>query len=799
MRNIRGLTLISMAFVGLAALSLAGCSSPETRAKNYYESGKKLMAEHNTAIAAVQFRNAVSIKKDMLPAWRGLAEAEEDNHHWNAVASALRTILELDPKDDTTRLKLAKLLLAGGAADESLKLVNDLSTPDSANADVLALKAAISYRLKDNDAAEKYAQSAVKIEPSIDAVSVLAAIKLEENDPNGALDILHQYSLDQSDNPGIELLRVRIYGQLKDYSQLENLLKTMAARDPKSLTILKQLAGLYIFEHRNQDAETELKAIVAADPKSSEDVLALVQFILATKGAPAARRELVDQIKAGAVTDVVQLELALAQLDFNQGNADESFQLLNKLAQSDTPDSVKAKIELAQLYLRQKNSEAAEKIVDGILKDDARNVDALKLRAVIHLNRNQIDGAISDAREALNDQPNAPDVMLLLATAYERGGSIDLAGKEYLAAAKTSNFAPNIGLAYVAFLQRHGNLDQAYDFLGQLAEHQPRSLPVLTALAQMKLERQDWDGAEKIASVIKQLSKTPTIADQISGAALSGEKKYDQSIVSLQNAVTADPSAPQPLFSLIATMIKAKEFNRALSFLSSVVKSSPDNAEAYVLMGDVQVVNGKPAQGEMLFKTAIQKQPKNELGYRALASLYVRQKNYDAALAVVQNGLKQAPNNPTLQMTLASALQEKGDYEGAISEYENLLRQDPGSTLVANNLASLLADHRTDKASLEQAQALAARLQSTPVPQFKDTLGWVDYRRGDFKSAIPLLQAAEAGMPNVALVHYHLGMTYLGDDQPSKASKELDDALKNQPSNDLEAKINAALKSMHPQ
>ena len=69
------------------------------------------------------------------------------------------------------------------------------------------------------------------------------------------------------------------------------------------------------------------------------------------------------------------------------------------------------------------------------------------------------------------------------------------------------------------------------------------------------------------------------------------------------------------------------------------------------------------------------------------------------------------------------------NYDGAISEYQELLKQQPGSLVIINNLASLLADHRTDKASLEQAQSLVGRLQGAQIAQFKDTLGWVYDRR----------------------------------------------------------------------
>jgi Tfp pilus assembly protein PilF len=116
--------------------------------------------------------------------------------------------------------------------------------------------------------------------------------------------------------------------------------------------------------------------------------------------------------------------------------------------------------------------------------------------------------------------------------------------------------------------------------------------------------------------------------------------------------------------------------------------------------------------------------------------------------------------------------------------------------IVINNLASLLADHRTEKSSLDRAQSLAVSLRQSQVPQFKDTLGWVEYRQGDFKTAVALLKDAADRMPNLALVHYHLGMSYLGIGESAKASEELNAALNKTPDSELEAKIKAGLKQL---
>jgi Tfp pilus assembly protein PilF len=176
--------------------------------------------------------------------------------------------------------------------------------------------------------------------------------------------------------------------------------------------------------------------------------------------------------------------------------------------------------------------------------------------------------------------------------------------------------------------------------------------------------------------------------------------------------------------------------------------------------------------------------------------LYGRQRKTDDALRIVEQGLKQQPGNFGLQLTLATLLEAKRDYDGAITQYEVILKEQPGSLVVANNLASLLADHRTDKASLERAGALAAVLKNSDVAQFKDTLGWVSYQRQDYRGALRLLEDAAKALPNLAMVQYHLGMSYQATGQEDKAGDAFAKARKLAPNDsELLAKIDAALKS----
>ena len=360
---------------------------------------------------------------------------------------------------------------------------------------------------------------------------------------------------------------------------------------------------------------------------------------------------------------------------------------------------------------------------------------------------------------------------------------------------RASDFDAGVGLSYVAFLRRRGNIERAEDVLTELTNHQPNNVALLSALAEVKLTRQDWAGAQEIGESMRHMGDNRGAADQILGAALSGRHKYDESIAAFQNAVAIAPSAVQPMVSLVRALVGAKQTDKAVAFLQSVLKTNPENAEAYVLLGSIQLANNAPDQAMKNFTTAIEKRPKDIIGYRALADLYVRQKNNDAALNVIRAGLKEQPDSVILHLSLASILELNEDYEAAISEYEYVLTQQPGSMIAANNLASMLSDHRTDKASLERAQSLTASLRNSPVPQFKDTLGWVSYRRGDFKAAVPLLEEAAAALPDLAMVHYHLGMSYVAMGQATKAAEEFKKALTKAPNSELEQTIKAELRT----
>ncbi len=101
------------------------------------------------------------------------------------------------------------------------------------------------------------------------------------------------------------------------------------------------------------------------------------------------------------------------------------------------------------------------------------------------------------------------------------------------------------------------------------------------------------------------------------------------------------------------------------------------------------------------------------------------------------------------------------------------------ATAVANDTAHLPEALLLAQQALKAAQDLAkqGKMVDTSVGAVQDTLGWVQYRLGDYPAALSNLQQAMNADPREAENRYHLGMVYQKLAQPEAARAELSRAL----------------------
>ncbi len=767
----------AMAFASV--LLLAGCDTPEEKVQSHTQSGLELFKEGKLIKAGLEFRNALQINEKYVPALYGMALLEERQGNLNKARGLMGRVLDLDPKHYGASIKYGKFMLVAGQLDKALELSDTVMTLDGTTAGALAFRAAVLYKLEDNEGAISTAKKALEVDPAnVEAIAVLAAERIAAKDFKAAIGYLDQGLKLNAKNVTLNLIKIQALSTIGQSDQAESVLKQLVEFYPDAKGFKTALVRFYLRQKRVDDAERVIRAIAAGEPEDLQVNLDVVRFLNSLRGSEAAKKELKALIGRGG-ENLFSYQLALAKLQFATGKRQEAEKLLlDVIATSDTEEArLEAKNRLAELLIADGKKQQAAKLVAEILARDARNADGLLIRASLRLAEKKTDDAISDLRAVLKEEPESVRALMMLATAHELNGSVELADDRMTGAFQASKFSPRVGLIYARFLIKNGALDRAEEALIRVLQKSPRSIPSLRALAQVRISKKNWLGAQEIADILTQLGDSESITGRIRGIALEGQEKISQSIKAFERAQAATPQALRPMVSLVRAYIRNGELARAEKFVRDVLKATDKNLFAKILLAQLQVLDGKRELAETTFKEVIGEYPEDVVGYTALASYYLGMKELDKARDIVTAGLTKIPGNVSLGLLRANLFERDKNFDAALAEYEELYKKSPNSDVIVNNLASMLTEYRTDKASVERAYELAKRFRNSNIPYFKDTLGWIQYRMGNADEATSLLRDAVEKAPNQAIFRYHLGMSFLADKQDSSAIRELEKAL----------------------
>ena len=725
--------------VTLLALGAGACrADPEVAKRQYLKSGDAFVAARQFREAVVQYRNALQQDPRFGEARLKLADTYAQLGEAGRALREYSRAADLLPDNVDAQMKAAGALMSAQQFEEArvhARRALQLE-PKNANAQILLGNALAG--LKDFDRALKEVEQALKLDPSSAfGYTTLASIQAARGDVSEAEKTFRAAVETHDSRADVHIAFANFLWTQNRMAEAQSELTRAVSLEPRNLLANRALAALYLSTGRTAEAEKPLKVLADID---------------SMPGAP--------------------MKLALADYYVSRNRLDDAARLLGELTKrSDAATS--ARTRAAVIEYTRAGQAAGHRRIDEVLKAAPKNVPAMLVKARFLMTEQKLDEAIEFARRAVVADRTSVQARFTLATLYRAAGDVDRAIPAYEGVLALNSGVTAAWVELVQLTLAQGLSDQALERAQEAARQLPSDPDIQFVLARSLLAAGQVERAGEITRDLA--ARYPSSAGVLVTLAETQARMQDEKGAerSLARAFEIDSGNLEAAAALAALDLQRKRPAAARARAAAVLHRSPKSAAAHVFAARVAAAAGDGQGAERYLETALQLDASSIEAYDLLGRLYAGQNKLEEARTRFEALITKQQNSVVAHTMLALIDDIQGRAPEARRRYEHILQIDSGALLACNNLAYIYAE---ENAQLDVALRLAqrARLRRPDAPQVADTLGWVYYRKGLARQAVPLFEQAAAQQPQNATYQYHLALAYRdsGDARNARAAFE---------------------------
>ena len=235
-------------------------------------------------------------------------------------------------------------------------------------------------------------------------------------------------------------------------------------------------------------------------------------------------------------------------------------------------------------------------------------------------------------------------------------------------------------------------------------------------------------------------------------------KTWIQKIL-LETSIFLCPEMDIAKYSLAEIYSSEKFYDIALEKLSAISDKS-----FYFLPGNLKKLFIKKklikrdSYDKLLFQN-LEIWPENESLLYELANYYKSRKEYEKSLKTYEKLIKNFGENDRVLFLYASNLDKINKWEDAKNLFLKLLKKNPKDTYTLNYISYRLS-LRDEELGYALELIKKALTLDPENGYFLDTIGWVEFKRKNFKNAVFYLEKATSILPNSVEILEHLGDCY---------------------------------------
>ena len=730
--------------------SLTACSiSPDSAKKEYFARAEQYFAEKKYDEAIVEYRNALQQDPQFGDARFKLAEAYVAKSDYSKAYPEYIRAADLKPDDLGLQLRAGSMLLLGRRFEEARTRARAILTKDPANLEALILLGNAVAGLGDLPSAVQITERAIAADPQREGTRVnLGALQLARGNEKEAEEAF-----------------------------------TAAVRlNPKSSSAELALGNFYQHVGKDEAAEAAFRRALVLDPDEVRTNRALAAFYMSTGKFPSAERYLVSI--AEKTKDPASWS-DLADYYTQQRRDADAIRILETLS-SNPKYYAGARRRIAVMAHAAGRRAEAHTILLDLIKRNPADAEALTTRARLLLSDGQLEEALDAAKSAAQADPrSAPARVILGRVLMARGDQVQ--ARRALSEAVTLDPLALDGRLTLAGLHLSANeVDSALEHARAATEAHPDSLEARLVLGRALVRRpEDRASARANAeSIVRDFPRSAAGYHALGAYYLSaGDKSSAQR--QFEQALTVNPAFIEALAELVAIDVAAGRPEAARQRVAAHLARRPDDPRVLLLHAKLSMTGRHFAEAESTLRRAAALATPPAEAFTLLGQLLIAQGRLADATKEFSELVKREPRSVPARMMLGLLLHSQRDTRGAIEQYEKAVELDPRTAApAANNLAWLYAEsgQNLDRA-LDLAQIARSNMPADAEPL--DTLGWVYMKKGITSHAETFIRQAVDLDPKNPLYHYHLGLIYAQKGEDASARQALQRALALQPGKEI--------------
>jgi len=322
------------------------------------------------------------------------------------------------------------------------------------------------------------------------------------------------------------------------------------------------------------------------------------------------------------------------------------------------------------------------------------------------LNEKRYPAAVESLTQAIAADPKDYSLHFNLALAYSLMGKNAEAVPEYK---KTLELKPDLYQAELNLgisLLREKQAAEAVPYLTAAAAQNAKEYRPAYYLATALLDAGEFAKAEQSYQTALALDPKSPDAELGLAHALAKQNRLDDAAAHFKKAAELNASYRDDLLELASLYEVGKQPEQAIA----IYQQFPDNAGAQERLGNLLLKAGRAADAIPCFEAAVAKSP-TEANRAGLAEAFLKNKEPDKALPVVQQILASDPDNFEIRMVEGRIVRDQRKFPEAAEDFERATKLKPDAPEAWSELAGVLVmaeNYPPALAALDRVAALHA-------------------------------------------------------------------------------------------